>query len=375
LFVLLASWRGISLAQAFIEPVTVRRYFIHGVALFVAYIFINTIVTGESPGFLIYLFFLAALIAMGTARISVISNLRGGYTIPFDRRWFIGILLATVLVGGLASIVSWLVSERFNVFEHIGGIALGILALIVVSVVSPAIFLAQYVVQGTTFTSGGLANALRGFVVSLENLRAIAIDYAKNIFGVLESTGLLSWIPNLKPIVLWGLLLMAGIAILAGLSQILFKDFRKGRDKNTSPISTMDLLGLIREAIKNRLQKFEEDLSTAARFRPGRRYLGAAKIRRIYSELMDLTDRLGSPRPPAVTPLEYLPALGEVFQGLENELATITQAYLKVRYGEFPENRQEIADVETAWEQVYGQGQKMLHQLTKDQRQSIGSKR
>jgi hypothetical protein len=54
-------------------------------------------------------------------------------------------------------------------------------------------------------------------------------------------------------------------------------------------------------------------------------------------------------------------------------LATITQAYLKVRYGEFPENRQVIANVETAWEQVHVQGQKMHHQLTKDQRQSKGS--
>jgi hypothetical protein len=87
---------------------------------------------------------------------------------------------------------------------------------------------------------------------------------------------------------------------------------------------------------------------------------------------MDLTESLGRPRSQAVTPLEYLPALDEVFPGLENELATITEAYLRVRYGEFPENRKEIADVETAWEQVHVQGHKMLHQLSKDQKKSKG---
>jgi hypothetical protein len=109
----LSSLAGVSLAQAFIEPVTVRRYFIHGVALFVGFIFINTIVTGN-PWIIDVFIFPAALIAMGAARISVISNL-GGYAIPFDRRWFLSILLATILVGGLASIISWLVSEKFNV--------------------------------------------------------------------------------------------------------------------------------------------------------------------------------------------------------------------------------------------------------------------
>jgi len=361
LFALLASWRGVSLAQAFIEPVTVRRYFYHGIALFVGFIFINTFVTGETPGFSMYIFFLAALIAMGAARISVISTLRGGYVIPFDRRWFIGIILATSLVVGFASVISWLVSERFDIFERIGGIVVGITALLLVSAISPVIFLVQYAIQSSEITTGGLAYALQGFVLGLENLRTIAMDLAKNIFGVLVGSGLISWIPKFKPVVLWGLLLMAAIAILAGLSQILFKDFRRGGDKNMV-ISGVDLMDLIREAIQNRLRKLREDLSTAARYRPGSRYLGAAKIRKIYSELMNLAESLGRPRPPAITPLEYLPTLGEVFPGLEMELATITEAYLRVRYGEFPENRQEILDVEIAWGQVHAQGKKMLQQ-------------
>ena len=84
------------------------------------------------------------------------------------------------------------------------------------------------------------------------------------------------------------------------------------------------------------------------------------RIRRIYAELMDLSESLGVKRAPAETPLEFLPALAELFPGLESELHTITEAYLRVRYGEFPETRQEIDPVEVAWEGVRLQGQKQL---------------
>jgi hypothetical protein len=88
--------------------------------------------------------------------------------------------------------------------------------------------------------------------------------------------------------------------------------------------------------------------------------LAAARIRRVYSQLMDLGALLGKPRPPAFTPLEYLPRLDQLFPNHAVELRLMTGAYLKVRYGELPEYQEEVERVEAAWKVVQEQGRVML---------------
>ena len=88
--------------------------------------------------------------------------------------------------------------------------------------------------------------------------------------------------------------------------------------------------------------------------------LAAARIRRIYIQLMELCGDLGKSRPAALTPLEFLPVLMDLFPGFENDLQIITQAYLRVRYGELPETRMEVNQVEAAWAQINAHGKELL---------------
>ncbi|MCJ7659805.1 MAG: DUF4129 domain-containing protein, partial [Anaerolineales bacterium] len=76
-------------------------------------------------------------------------------------------------------------------------------------------------------------------------------------------------------------------------------------------------------------------------------------------------ERLGDPRPVAQTPLEFLPTLEHTFPGREIDLEDITRAYLRVRYGELPETRQEVDQVEESWERVRVQGLKQLNDKKK----------
>jgi hypothetical protein len=87
------------------------------------------------------------------------------------------------------------------------------------------------------------------------------------------------------------------------------------------------------------------------------RALAAARIRRIYVELLRLSADLGCPRPAQDTPQEYLLSLREVYASHQHELELITRAYERVRYGELPETRAEIVDVEAAWEKVLARGE------------------
>ncbi len=88
--------------------------------------------------------------------------------------------------------------------------------------------------------------------------------------------------------------------------------------------------------------------------------IAAARIRQIYRQLLRESARLGKAREQAETPLEFLPELQVVFPGCYEELVLITRAYLRVRYGEYPESRQEVQVVEQAWKHVRRHG--MVHQ-------------
>jgi hypothetical protein len=127
---------------------------------------------------------------------------------------------------------------------------------------------------------------------------------------------------------------------------------------------------MFRRAIQNRLNELSQSLRGRTNLRDGQRWLAAAKIRRIYARLMELASKLGEPRPPAYTPLEFLPILENLIPEGKADIQVITDAYLRVRYGELPETNQEINRVEEAWEQVNALGKKKYSEMSKARRSS-----
>ncbi len=99
--------------------------------------------------------------------------------------------------------------------------------------------------------------------------------------------------------------------------------------------------------------------------------LAAARIRFVYSQLMDLCDRLGKPRPRAITPLEFLPRMDALFPLNHNELQIITNAYIKIRYGELPETDRDVDEVLEAWKTVNDLGKQMLDEQNAGKRRGI----
>lgn len=349
LFVLLVCRRGISLAQASIGPLLVKRNFQVGILLFLAFVFLNTIATGETPGFLLYLFTFAGLIAMAASRIYVLSKLRGGSQSPFDRRWFLGIILSTAVVVGLAASIAGLASFRLVFLERIFGVIFQVFAFTIMVLITPIIYLLVFLVHRFRFPSDA---ALR-LLSALEQLRTTLMQLAGRFALRLD---FLRWLANLKPLVLWSIGVVLALLVVAGLTRWWIKERARYADERQSLLDSGDLLRLLGRSLRNRLLQIGQGLAELARLRYGQRLLAAARIRRIYAELMDLSEDLNAPRAEAQTPLEFLPTLINVFPGLEIELNTITQAYLRVRYGELPETRAEVVEVETAWDRISTQG-------------------
>jgi hypothetical protein len=87
-------------------------------------------------------------------------------------------------------------------------------------------------------------------------------------------------------------------------------------------------------------------------FGPGMRLYAAVSIRKIYANMARLAEREGYPRLPSQTPYEYLPALGLAFPNCRAEAAAITEAYVKVHYGQVPESAGELQRIRDNWQRI-----------------------
>jgi hypothetical protein len=60
----------------------------------------------------------------------------------------------------------------------------------------------------------------------------------------------------------------------------------------------------------------------------------------------------GYPRASAETPYEYLNTLALAWPDGQEESRLITEAFVRVRYGEVPETHDELAELEAAWRKL-----------------------
>jgi hypothetical protein len=62
--------------------------------------------------------------------------------------------------------------------------------------------------------------------------------------------------------------------------------------------------------------------------------------------------RRGYPRAESETPLEFLGTLVGAWPDLELEMRAVTDAYVRVHYGELPETQAELEAIRAAWKHV-----------------------
>ncbi len=83
-----------------------------------------------------------------------------------------------------------------------------------------------------------------------------------------------------------------------------------------------------------------------------RNWRAAVSILKIYQQMIQIGHEAGYPRGASETPYEYLHTLLKLWPDRRQEVQLITRAYVKIRYGELPENKQEFEAIKAAWERV-----------------------
>ncbi|MGE5224812.1 MAG: DUF4129 domain-containing protein, partial [Omnitrophica WOR_2 bacterium] len=296
------------------------------------------------------------LFGMSSARILLVGSLTGGQKIPFNKRRLSGLVFTAAGMTVLAVLVALLFSSSYGlqIFSFFYSLVTLLIRLFVVFIgllMLPFLILLDKVFSGVKFTS--LTDQILQLQQALEQLRLLAVQRP-----AISPEALMIF----KPILL-------GLAILVavGVALLLLRERKRagmlaGGNEFVSTLSTDDLLRQLLESARKRAQAAIDRLGQLLGYQRSERLRAAARIRAIYAELLELCQKLGSPRPVSRTPLEFQRKLEQIFPASSTDLAVITQAYQRVRYGELPETRQEVVDVESAWQRIAVTGQELLEE-------------
>ncbi|MCA9872708.1 MAG: DUF4129 domain-containing protein [Anaerolineales bacterium] len=346
LFLLIAFvwWRGLRLAgKTFTIAGAGLRLRVGGLILAPLVIwFGNGRVTWSLAPFIL-LFFLAGLTAVALIRAEEVEQAKTGRSASLDPRWVTAVFLAALLIVLAASLLALLVA--------------GDPALAAVSWLAPlwaALYAGGTVVINTLFYLilplfkfiGWLVELLIAWLTPL--MARLSTPTPTPTLGPLDFP---LEVTRTAPTAVFGstgpklitLLLMIAVVLLVTLA--LGRLYRRAElaERESAQTSTP----LERPAGDDGLgRRLLQRLGLLRNWRT------AASIRRIYQQMCQAAGASGYPRAPAETPFEYLATLALAWPELTSESQLITQAYVKVRYGELPETRAELEQIQAAWKRL-----------------------
>lgn len=354
-FTLLVNLRGISMAR---YAVTIREAinsFRMSLVLIILYAIVFSQSIPENFMITIFVFLLFALLSMSFARIADLSSSHGGRLPGFGYQWGIGILLASLIVTILSLVSTEVISMKVAEFLGSGVTLLLQLFLGLIVLVSSPILLA--VVAGVQFILQLLAPNLANITDTIN------LDSGNELLNQFQEQVSRNIHVDPRSLIMLGILVIFVIIILIQLRWNPLKRLVRGEEGTIQSVGAIKITNPLKNLFGSGFRRRKRPSASSL--------LAAARVRRIYAQLMELCQHLGKPRPRSATPLEFLPQMEQVFPQNTSGLSLITQAYIKIRYGEYPETTEEIEDVMDAWEDISKYGKYMLDLRKKRSRSDV----
>lgn len=147
-------------------------------------------------------------------------------------------------------------------------------------------------------------------------------------------------------------LLVIGAVIVIGFWVLMFfaNDDNGSGDENSETVEEREGLADLPKAFLRQLRKLAGNLGLIGQYGVGRDLFTAFTIRWAYGRMERMGRKRGFGRSKSQTPYEYRHALYKAFPGANEQVRTITDAYVAIRYGELPENDNQLQAVKDALE-------------------------
>lgn len=339
-------WRGIRLASRYPEINNVGLRLRLGGLIFMPLVvwFGNSFLDISVVPFVL-VFFLSGLAVVSLVRAENIEQERSGTAATLNVRWFLVVFaaaLAIVLAGGMVgafvageslfTVVAWF-APLWRAMQF-GATVAGVTLL---ELAGPALDVFAQLVQ---FLAAILASILGRVSAELRRADLIQELPTPDVPTPEATPGFVIPVVGTKAITV---LIMLGLIVLIawGLARAYRQASFAARESERSRIerddeATDDGLG---RRLLNRLGLL-------------RQWRAAASVRRIYRLMCRAASQAGYPRVGSETPYEYLPTLARVWPDLTAETRLITDAFIRVRYGEIPETEEELDAIRSAWQRL-----------------------
>ncbi len=357
LFLIVIAWmRGLRLAtrQVDINMVGLRLR-LGGLILAPLIIWFghSRLVWDVSPYLLLFL--LAGLTAVSLTRAEEIEKARSGHSAALNPKWLSMVIFAAVGIIIIATLIAALLSGD-SLPTIIGWLA-------------PLVLSLQFLLTAAGITTVDL---LLPFWQVFERTMTLIFEGITSTFGVFrilgkiaakldkinapQDTAIAGAAPELNPSNisrlsidlsyfqqysdLLGLLLIIAFILIVALTVSLSRQAVSFDDRDTNEVNR-DSVGKKRGSLLDQL---------LSRFDAFRDWRTAVSIRRIYRQMCYAAEANGFPRLATETPYEYLKTLAQTWPNNQSETQIITRAYVKIRYGELPESKEELQTIVDAWE-------------------------
>ena len=347
LFVVFLWWRGLVLAQRRLDSRSVAFRFRLGLIL----IAVTTTVSGSVLSWpyhrFVFAFFFASLLGIALARAEEVGQQYGGSQSPFGLGW-----LATLVAAGLA------------VLLLAGGLALLLTGENIGLALVPILQVLRIVLFGLVYVVAWIAQIVIAPLVALfqqhelgrvfEQLsRRMTPPEASEVEKQTQALPLTAaQLARLRLVGIIGGVLLVLVLVVLSLRRMRSQARWQRGEERESVWEGAHLRRGLRDLLRRGRQRLDDAAAALRRSRLGR-FFAAMTIRRIYAYMGALAAEGGYPRALHETPYEYLPALEQAFPGNHEEIVRITEAYVAVHYGEVPEQPEELALIQAAWENIH----------------------
>ena len=336
-----AWWRGVSLAQASYDFESVGFRFRLGVLMLALLGLLNTWVGRLDISGLLVAFFFFGLLAVALARQEDVGRSESSISLPLRGPWLSILAGSVLLVLGLAAVLASMLTPQgiravFNLLRP--------LEPLVIIVLYAILLIASVIVEF-------LFNLVVFFIQRFINPNAQAQPFqlpTRPAFDVTQAP------PDLSGLAAYWV--RSAAHALSRSSSACFLCWHSRSNKCSAASAPMAT-----PSAKACLWCWGPTRSNACgNYLTGRPFgvdeSDMATIRRIYANLTRLAAERGFPRREAETPYEFMGELREAFPAAVPEERAITEAYVKVHYGEHSPSSAELAKVREAWKIIREKG-------------------
>lgn len=337
--------RGIALAQRDLGVEAVGFSFRLGIVAFVWLFLIRVLTPGADGVHLAFVHFFLGLIAVGLARIESVSQSHLGIRSPFSASW-LGILAGSTLAVSALSVAAAALFSLRNIVA-------------VVNAMKPVIALLGKLASPLWIALAWLLELLINFLIRVfsglfgeQGQEPTALTrIAEELQQFQQAQPVQGALRIILQIIKWGFL---GLAFLSALAIVAFsiRRVRRALEGESAEQQAVWESGRTAEdthsATQSRWRRLRDELQARLARLRGEDY-SLASVRQVYASLVRLATACGFPRREAETPYEYTSTLHRAFGGCEEEVQLITEAYVRVHYGERSFPTAYVQRVRDAW--------------------------